>query len=117
MGGGTTVVEALRLGCKVIGIDLNPVAWFIVKTEVEPVDIDELKKSFERLSNRIVSWSGKPLKETLLIYIKQNAPLAATKMRILFILSGLNLPPCTTGTCEHQTPLFPIILLLIKTRL
>jgi len=31
MGGGTTVVEALRLGCKVIGIDLNPVAWFIVK--------------------------------------------------------------------------------------
>ncbi|MBW1717203.1 MAG: DUF1156 domain-containing protein, partial [Deltaproteobacteria bacterium] len=34
MGGGTTVVEPLRLGCKVIGIDLNPVAWFIVKTEV-----------------------------------------------------------------------------------
>ena len=25
MGGGTTVVEALRLGCRVIGIDLNPV--------------------------------------------------------------------------------------------
>jgi adenine-specific DNA methylase len=35
MGGGTTVVEALRLGCKVLGIDLNPLAWFIVKTEVE----------------------------------------------------------------------------------
>jgi len=27
MGGGTTIVEALRLGCKVIGVDLNPVAW------------------------------------------------------------------------------------------
>ena len=26
MGGGTTVVEALRLGCRVVGIDLNPVA-------------------------------------------------------------------------------------------
>jgi tRNA G10 N-methylase Trm11 len=23
MGGGTTVVEPLRLGCKVIGVDLN----------------------------------------------------------------------------------------------
>lgn len=34
MGGGTTVVEALRLGCDVTGTDLNPVAWFIVKTEV-----------------------------------------------------------------------------------
>src|SRR4030065_1189459 len=43
MGGGKTVVEALRLGCKVMGIDLNPVAWFIVKTEIEPVDIEALK--------------------------------------------------------------------------
>ncbi|MBC8418552.1 MAG: DUF1156 domain-containing protein, partial [Desulfobacterales bacterium] len=42
MGGGTTIVEALRLGCHVTGIDLSPVAWFIVKTEVEPVDIEEL---------------------------------------------------------------------------
>jgi len=25
MGGGTTVVEALRLGCKMVGCDLNPV--------------------------------------------------------------------------------------------
>src|SRR5438552_2186180 len=34
MGGGTTVVEALRLGCKVIGADLNAVAWFVVKCEI-----------------------------------------------------------------------------------
>jgi len=27
----------LRLGCKVTGIDLNPVAWFVVKTETDPV--------------------------------------------------------------------------------
>jgi adenine-specific DNA methylase len=43
MGGGTTVVEALRLGCHVTGIDLNPVAWFIVKTEIESVNIEDLK--------------------------------------------------------------------------
>ena len=61
MGGGTTVVEALRLGCKVIGIDLNPVAWFIVKTETTPVDIKELERAFDDLANRIVPWSGKPL--------------------------------------------------------
>lgn len=46
MGGGTTVIEASRLGCHVTGIDLNPVAWFIVKTEAEPVDINELKDAF-----------------------------------------------------------------------
>ncbi len=54
-GGGTTVVEALRLGCRVIGIDLNPVAWFIVKTEVEPVDLAELQAAFQRLSERPVA--------------------------------------------------------------
>ena len=33
MGGGTTVVEAARLGMQVTGTDLNPVAWFLVKQE------------------------------------------------------------------------------------
>src|SRR4030067_739179 len=63
MGGGTTVVEALRMGCRVIGIDLNPVAWFIVKTEVEPVDLEELQAAFERLSEQPVAWNGgRPLR-------------------------------------------------------
>ena len=106
MGGGTTVVEALRLGCKVIGIDLNPVAWFIVKTEVEPVDIDELKKSFERLSNRIVSWSGKPLKETLLDLYKTECPSCGSKDADIIYTFWVKSAPCTTGTCNHETPLF-----------
>lgn len=42
MGGGTTIVEASRLGCNVTGIDLNPVAWFIVKTETEAVDLGKI---------------------------------------------------------------------------
>jgi adenine-specific DNA methylase len=53
MGGGTTVIEALRLGCKVVAQDLNPVAWFLVKKMVEPVDIEELKRTFEELEHSI----------------------------------------------------------------
>ncbi|MEW6621122.1 MAG: DUF1156 domain-containing protein, partial [bacterium] len=49
MGGGTTVIEALRLGCKVVAQDLNPVAWFLVKKMVEPVDINLLKEGFKKL--------------------------------------------------------------------
>ncbi len=49
MGGGTTVIEALRLGCKVIGVDINPVAWFITKKEVEPLDLNALEKVFRQL--------------------------------------------------------------------
>lgn len=49
MGGGTTIVEALRLGCKVIGVDINPVAWFTTKKEIEPVDISVLNTAYRRL--------------------------------------------------------------------
>jgi len=49
MGGGTTVVEALRLGCKVIGIDINPVAWFTTKKEIEAVDLSDLDNIFRNL--------------------------------------------------------------------
>lgn len=53
MGGGTTVVEALRTGCKVVAQDLNPVAWFLVKKIVEPVNIEELKNAFKKLENKV----------------------------------------------------------------
>jgi adenine-specific DNA methylase len=53
MGSGTTVVEALRLGCKVIGIDINPVAWFITKKEIEPVDINALNAAFRHLEQTV----------------------------------------------------------------
>jgi adenine-specific DNA methylase len=49
MGGGTTIVEALRLGCRVIGMDINPVAWFVTKKEIEPVDLEALDSAFEHL--------------------------------------------------------------------
>lgn len=55
MGGGTTLVEALRLGCKVIGADLNPVAWFITKKELESVDLEALQEAFKRLETRIAA--------------------------------------------------------------
>ncbi|MGQ9586331.1 MAG: DUF1156 domain-containing protein [Anaerolineae bacterium] len=53
MGGGTTIVEALRLGCRVIGVDVNPVAWFIVKKSIEPVDLESLDAAFERLEREV----------------------------------------------------------------
>src|SRR5208282_2747806 len=44
MGGGTTIVEGARLGMQTFGCDLNPIAWFIVKTEMTDVDIEEVKR-------------------------------------------------------------------------
>lgn len=50
MGGGTSIVESLRLGAKVVGNDINPVAWFVTKKEVEPLDLEQVEKSFYELA-------------------------------------------------------------------
>lgn len=42
-GGGTTLVNALRLGGKAIGVDINPMAWFIMKNELQ-VPAEEFNK-------------------------------------------------------------------------
>jgi adenine-specific DNA methylase len=106
MGGGTTVVEALRLGCKAIGIDLNPVAWFIVKTETTPVNIKKLERAFEDLANRIVPWSGKPLKQTLLDLYKTTCPCCGDADADIIYTFWVKSAICTDPTCGKQVPLF-----------
>lgn len=49
MGGGTTLVEASRLGARVIGCDLNPVAWWIVRETLKPIDLEKLDFYFRQL--------------------------------------------------------------------
>jgi adenine-specific DNA methylase len=40
MGGGTPLIEAHRVGCDVTGIDINPMSAWIVREEIEYLDID-----------------------------------------------------------------------------
>lgn len=60
MGGGTPLLEANRLGFDVIGFDINPMSYWIVKQEIEHLDLtaydeaadllrDELAKDIEPL--------------------------------------------------------------------
>jgi adenine-specific DNA methylase len=49
MGGGTTLVEGSRLGFQVAGVDLNPVAWFIVKNELACTEPKEVKAFFDQI--------------------------------------------------------------------
>ena len=44
MGGGTTIVEGSRLGMKMWGNDLNPVAWFVVSQELSAVNLDDVNR-------------------------------------------------------------------------
>ena len=49
MGGGTTMMEANRVGCSVTGTDINPMAWWIVRQELQDLDVDAYQKAAEQL--------------------------------------------------------------------
>ncbi len=53
MGGGTTLVEGARLGMQMVGNDLNPVAWLVVKNELADVDLDEVQKLFDHIEKEV----------------------------------------------------------------
>ena len=59
MGGGTSLIEALRLGCNVIGSDINPVAWFVTKKEIETFDEELADHYFKKLEENV----GKSVKK------------------------------------------------------
>lgn len=49
MGSGTTLGEAHKLGCTVVGRDINPVAWRSVRTALGPLSRDRLVALYEQL--------------------------------------------------------------------
>jgi putative DNA methylase len=95
MGGGTSVVESLRLGADVIGCDLNPVAWFVVKKEIEPVDLEELDAAFEHLKETVAP--------EILKYYKTTCPDCGKEADAMYYFWVKELA-CTN--CSHKVPLF-----------
>jgi putative DNA methylase len=55
MGGGTTIGEVLRLRCKVVGCDLNPVAWFLVNQSMRAADPEALMTAFDAIEAAVAA--------------------------------------------------------------
>lgn len=53
MGGGTPLIEGNRVGCDVAGFDINPMAAWIVREEIEHLDLNSYKKETIRLQERL----------------------------------------------------------------
>ncbi len=95
MGGGTTLVEALRLGANVVGVDINPVAWFVTKKEVESVDIGALEKTFAALEQGV----GQRIRR---LY-QTTCPRGHSAEGMYFF--WVKVAPCLK--CGHEVELFP----------
>jgi len=53
MGSGTTLGEALKLGAKAIGCDINPVSSFLVRQAFTRVSVEQLRAAFKRLADTV----------------------------------------------------------------
>lgn len=49
MGGGTPLLEANRIGCNVIGADINPMATWIVREEIDALDLTAYSDTADKL--------------------------------------------------------------------
>src|SRR6266851_5639862 len=49
MGGGTPLLEANRVGCDVQGFDINPMAAWIVREEIEHLDLEAYRAASRSL--------------------------------------------------------------------
>ena len=113
MGGGTTIIEATRLGVTPIGIELNPVPWFVVKMALAPASLKNLDETFARLAAREVPWSGKSVAETLSRLYETQPPFLSANggtpavspshaIHSYWVKSAI----CTSPTCKKLVPLF-----------
>ena len=110
MGGGTTIVEALRLGAHVIGVDLNPVAWFIVKKETDGCDLDALQRAFEQVEAAVA--------EEIKQYYKTTCPCCGRQADVMYVF-WVKLAPCFEQTCPacragRPVPLYNSFVIALK---
>lgn len=60
MGGGTPLIEANRIGCDIHGFDINPMAAWIVREEIERLD----HKAYRREADELISNLDKSIGES-----------------------------------------------------
>jgi len=49
MGGGTPLFEANRLGCNVVGADINPMSYWVVKQELADIDLGKFRETADEV--------------------------------------------------------------------
>jgi adenine-specific DNA methylase len=106
MGGGTPLLEANRVGCDVQGFDINPMATWIVREEIEHVDVDVYRSTARLLIKALTSEVGHAYTTDCPIYGEQNVP-------VKYFL-WVKTQDCEA--CQQQFDLFPGYLLADDSR-
>ncbi|NLG01397.1 MAG: DUF1156 domain-containing protein [Lentisphaerae bacterium] len=132
MGGGTTLVEGSRLGMQMTGVDLNPVAWFVVKNELACSDPEQVRALFAHIEKQVKPqiqpfytttcprghkgrWIDVETAETVDIDPIDMPPEQRNRYRwegpeVIYTFWAKH-GPCQATGCGHRTPIFktPVI--------
>lgn len=138
MGGGTTLVEGSRLGMQMIGNDLNPVAWFVVKQEMANVDLEEVKRLLADIEAEVKpqimpyyycdgpngekgEWTHLPTKQVmppdfdpLSIPRDKRGEYSYKGPEIIYTFWAKH-GPCQVTGCGHRTPIMSSPVMAVKT--
>jgi putative DNA methylase len=138
MGGGTTLVEGSRLGMQMIGNDLNPVAWFVVKQELANVDLEDVKRLLADIEAEVKpqimpyyycdgpngekgTWTHLPTKKVmpadfdpLTIPREQRVGYCYEGPEIIYTFWAKH-GPCQVTGCGHRTPIMTSPVMAVKT--
>ena len=138
MGGGTTLVEGSRLGMQMVGNDLNPVAWFVVKQELANVDLEQVKKLLADIEAEVKpqimpyyccdgpqgekgQWTHLPSNKAmpadfdpLTIPREQRKDYRYEGPEIIYIFWAKH-GPCQVTGCGHRTPIMTSPVMAVKT--
>lgn len=67
MGGGTPLMEANRLGCNVLGFDINPMSWWIVREELEDLDLSAYRTAANEVRTSLQAQVGDLYRTTCVV--------------------------------------------------
>jgi|ERR1051326_2759201 adenine-specific DNA methylase len=101
MGGGIPLIEANRVGCDVDGFDINPMAAWIVREEIEHLDL----KAYARAATEFLS----TLREKLQYLYVTDCPIYGDKK--VPVKYWLWVKQIDCETCGEAIPLYPGYLL------
>lgn len=96
MGGGTPLLEANRMGAHVKGCDINPMAWWIVRQELETLDLAEYRQAAEALRRSLLHDLGN-------LY-RTSCTECGSDVPVKYFLWVKTLP---CGHCGERLDLFP----------
>lgn len=106
MGGGIPLLEANRVGCDVQGFDINPMAAWIVREEIERIDLKAYRKVADAMLAKLTAEIGSAYRTDCPIYGDHDVPVKYFLwVKIL-----------TCEQCGHTFDLFPGYLLADDTR-